>query len=74
MADKEYSRPVPGTLYHRIAKDFKPKEADMMICRHIEELEARLAAIEGLEARLEAVEKQLAEKATSKKKGSDGNG
>ncbi len=66
--------PRKTRLYNTIAKDYKPKEADMMICQYIEGLEARIATLEAadaaLEAKLSAIEALLAsaEKSTRKNK------
>lgn len=36
--------PRKTRLYNAIAKDYLPKQAEMMICRYIEEMEARIDA------------------------------
>ena len=38
--------PRETSLYRQIAKDFQPKRAEMQICRYIEKLEERIAALE----------------------------
>lgn len=38
--------PRKTKLYNQLAKDYTPKQADMMICKYIEGLEARIAALE----------------------------
>jgi hypothetical protein len=38
--------PQQTALWRRIAKDYQPKEAEMKICRYIEELEGRIVALE----------------------------
>ncbi len=46
--------PRKTRLYNTIAKDYLPKQAEMMICKYIEEMEARI------EARLTALERESA--------------
>lgn len=36
--------PRKTRLYNAIAKDYLPKQAEMMICKYIEEMEARMDA------------------------------
>ena len=38
--------PRKTRLYNQIAKDYMPKQAEMMICKYIEALEVRLATLE----------------------------
>jgi len=40
--------PRETSLYREIAKDYQPKQAEMKICKYIEGLEARIAALERL--------------------------
>ncbi len=46
--------PLKTRLYNTIAKDYLPKQAEMMICKYIEEMEARI------EAMLTALERESA--------------
>jgi hypothetical protein len=49
--------PRKTKLYLQLAKDFLPKQADMMICQYIEGLERRIAVLEG---RLSGIEEAKA--------------
>lgn len=38
--------PRTNDLYRKLAKDYSPKQAEMLICKHIAALEERIAALE----------------------------
>lgn len=50
--------PQKTSLYKRICRDYRPKEAEMMICQYIEGLEAR---IEEMETKAHAPEATIAQ-------------
>jgi len=60
--------PRKTTLYNQIAKDFQPKQADMMICKYIEGIEWRIEELERKSSERERAAKELSEgnKATAK--------
>lgn len=77
--------PRPNDLYRQIAKDYKPKAAEMNICKYIravedgfnalfEECDARIARLESRIAELEKGIPTVEEKPKTAKKGAKANG
>ena len=56
------AKPRPNELYRTIAKDYNPKAAEMNICKYIQNLEARIEALENTR-----IEEQPQPKAAVKK-------
>lgn len=64
--------PRPGNLYRAIAKDYTPKQAEMKICKYLEGLERRIAALENAPERIpHEIETVAKPKSTPKKSGKE---
>lgn len=61
--------PRKTKLYNQIAKDYLPKQADMMICRYIEGLERRIEALESKDSEPEQHEEAQPEESKPAAKG-----